>query len=189
MHSLQTRLALAMTTALVAGIAITGSVSAASPTHEVVASTASAQPQLIEMTPNGPIYGQVSSQPQVNPKAMQANSLTSGGCWTITWIVFQNNALGQRVWQYNHQTDWCSDGTKVTGTPAVVRFPSNLAPGWGYAPVGDIQKFWGANHASYRSFSQGQFQFCVPLVGCTTYLPHVDQTVWANGTVTGSAGI
>jgi hypothetical protein len=146
------------------------------------ATASAATPELVKATPNGSIYI-VKGAPQ---RTGSVSGATINGCWTITWIIFATDIFGIKVWQYNHRTNWCGDGTVITGTPQVSRWASNMAPFWAYSPVGGIQTWWGAGHKSYRSFSQGEMRLCAIL--CTYAYPWIDQTVKPNGTVTGDGG-
>lgn len=166
---------------------------AAAPTR---GATAAGSTEMIATTPDGAIY--LTKSPVERSSATASSSaggasglaVAAGGCWVVTWVVFQNNLLGQRIWEYRHKTNWCSaDGLTVTATPQVVRWGSVYLAGWSYEIWGAVQKWWGANRTSYRSFSQGHFTgLCSPF-GCENKYPWIDQTVYPNGTVGGDAGV
>jgi len=180
---------------LAASVILAVPVSAASP--DVIATDGlgfgpGATVQLLRTTPVGPIYLVKVPVQAASPGTMLGTAAVvplATSCWTITWSVVGKDLLGYTIWQYNHQTNWCTtDGKTVAATPAVNRYASNMASWWTYSPVGGIQTWWGINHTSYRSFSQGHMQgLCSPF-GCDNAYPWVDQTVWYNGTVTGTAG-
>jgi hypothetical protein len=180
---------------ILASFAAAGPASAAAPTTRTAASAA-ASTWLVKTTASGPIYAQRSAVTRSSGTSMLdarsssgVSALAAGGCWNIIWMVYQNNLLGQRLWEYKHRTDWCSNGTTVSSTPAVIRWGTIYLTGWSYEPFGAIQKWWGTNHTTYRSWSEGHMTgLCSPF-GCENHYPWVDQTVHANGTVSGDAGV
>jgi hypothetical protein len=76
------------------------------------------------------------------PVAQAAAAAASGGCWY--WDpgpITGYGAIGDVLWQYNVEPNWCGDGTYVTSTLNDV-WPSGFNIGWQW-DGNTAQKQWG----------------------------------------------
>jgi hypothetical protein len=115
---------------------------------------------------------------------------TAGGCWGMIRTVFQNNTFGQRLWTYNQQLNWCSNGSTLTSYSAK-KYPSEKMAGWTYTEIGgptpQLQR-GGVGNGLVEVWGQGQFQLCAIGICVQTYYPWVDQIGYASGTYSDSWG-
>ncbi len=135
-------------------------------------------------TPSGPVHREMTKV------ASALQPLTAGGQWYIVATVWQNNAFGQRLWTYNQELDWGSNGSYLTDWTAT-KWPSGMMAGWTYTQIGGDtpQRQSGGNGSSWvQVFGNGQFQFCLVGVCVNTVTPWVQERGNANGTYTWNGG-
>jgi hypothetical protein len=98
---------------------------------------------------------------------------SAGGCWGMIRTVFQNNTFGQRLWTYNQQLNWCSNGGTLTSNSAK-KYPSEKMAGWTYTEIGgptpQLQR-GGVGNGLVEVWAQGQFQLFAVGICVQTYYP------------------
>jgi len=121
----------------------------------------------------------------LNPDASGAVTAASG-CKGYTLGRNGYSAAGIKIWTYSWTINWCYNGSTIT---SVSKYRTIWANGtWSFR--GDISdnQSGGVGKTSYSHYAQGDF--CLFDVGvCVGHsYPWVNQTVYGNGTYTGSAG-
>lgn len=128
-----------------------------------------------------------SVEPQATT-ALTADVATASSCWTWTWNRQGWNNVGQLLWQFNQQIDWCSNGSTITTVPFRKVWASGLYVGWSYLGLINNQVSGGLNYSYYRSFVQGDMALGIGGWWLQHKYPWLDMTAHANGTGTGSGG-
>ncbi len=107
-------------------------------------------------------------------------------CKTFTKGVNGYSITGIKVWSYAWSINWCYNGTTITSLNKWRTVWANY--GWSFQ--GDIveNQSGGVGQTSYWHYAQGDFCF-IQNLGCVSHsYPWVNQTVYGNGTYSGSAG-
>lgn len=101
---------------------------------------------------------------------------------------YYNNALGQRLFTYYQQVDWCYNGSTITSISRT-RWPEVSMLFWEFkGHIGNTTS-GGTGSTFYRAWTQGSFALCVPYVLCAQFkYPWLDMTVRGNGTYSYSTG-
>ena len=111
----------------------------------------------------------------------EASILGIGFCSSVTETVDAYSYLGAHLWTYGQTIDWCWDNDTVTDKSRF-RWGHTHDPFWNFNGHIDSFESGGVGQWSYRAYTQGSFQLCVPGAGCTGgENPWVDMTVYGNG--------
>lgn len=119
-------------------------------------------------------------------KSTTSFALTASGCRTYTLGAQMLNILGNVIWKYTQSIDWCYNGTSIT-SKSRNDWANVYIFGWTYKGRQSLSESGGVGQSSYHSFAQGWF--CMLDVGTCiwNFYPWVDQTVYGNGSYSGSA--
>jgi hypothetical protein len=90
---------------------------------------------------------------------------------------------GITLYSYTLRTEWCYNGTRIVGTPYVIRHVST-APGVSFEGNVELQHGWiGSGYISYRTYTQGHFK-----TAFVSRYPWITTIVRHNGTHEHSSG-
>jgi len=98
------------------------------------------------------------------------------------------NYLGQALWAYNSQIQWCSNGSSIT-SKSHQRWAEVLQYFWSFTGHIGESEGGGIGQTYYEYWTQGAFQLCFPGVGCVQYVyPWIDLIGYRDLTWTYSYG-
>jgi hypothetical protein len=129
-------------------------------------------------TASGPVQSEVT-----DPIATGGITAALGGCWGRVRSLYQTNVFGTRLWTFNQQLNWCSNGSTISSYTAQ-KWPSGVSAGWTYTEISGPApqlRSGGTGRTSVEVWGQGQFQFCLVGACVQSLYPWVDQRGYASG--------
>ena len=104
-------------------------------------------------------------------------------CWYAEPAVDSRSLVNIPQWRYTQGVEWCGDGSRIVGTPLLMRSLDSLDPFWAFERYHHVSEGeWGPER--YIVFSHAKFRFCVVLQALCLDDddPSLDMTVFGNGT-------
>jgi hypothetical protein len=119
----------------------------------------------------------------------RTSSLTQAKtCKYVRGKRYYTNIFGQTLWAYFERIDWCYSANKIL-SKSRTRWGEVYAPFWAFAGHTGSTESGGVGSTSYRSWTQGRFNLCMPYVLCAqNKYPWLDITVYGTGSYSGSQG-
>ena len=104
-------------------------------------------------------------------------------CWYAEPAVDSRSVANIPQWRFVQGVEWCGDGSRIVGTPLVMRSFDTLSPFWAFERYHHVSEGeWGPER--YNIFSQAKFRFCAILQALCLDDddPSLRMTVFGNGT-------
>lgn len=104
-------------------------------------------------------------------------------CWIGTFTITKNaNSLPLGfLYQWQHKTNWCGNGSRVTSVQQ--NYGVSVRVGFAVEYLGSLSNSGGAGFYTFNASSQGQYKNCYLVVAaCNNYYPRHEGTYRANGT-------
>ncbi len=107
-------------------------------------------------------------------------------CWSGDEWVYGYNAFNVEMWEFYVVISWCDNGSTITTTyfpPTVRATVTSAGVFWSYKGIVGSSQSGGVGNFNWTVNEQGEFQSCLPKVGCIqSSYPWVQITAHANGT-------
>ena len=95
---------------------------------------------------------------------------TDSGCSTHRYEATGVSPAGINLFAMSTITEWCYDGSVITGTPLFEPEISATALFWTFDGFGSNYERGGVGQNWHSDSVQGAFSYCPPLVGCIQHL-------------------
>jgi hypothetical protein len=129
----------------------------------------------------------VTDKPSPSPVTASRSgfSVTSSGCWTVTWGRSAYNIYGVELFSLKQRIDWCGNGSTITSVTRL-RWVEVYVVGWSGTIIQD-PTWGGVGQWSFRAYTQADFVLTIVYPWTHVY-PWLDMTVTASGGLSGSGG-
>lgn len=114
---------------------------------------------------------------------------TDSGCSTHRYEATGVSPAGINLFTMSTTSEWCYDGSVITGTPLFVPDISATALFWTFDGFRSNYERGGEGQNWHSDSVQGAFSYCPPLAGCIQHLyPKIVKQQLGDGNASGPAG-
>lgn len=105
----------------------------------------------------------------------------ASGCKKVHTEVVGKSYLGKQ-WTYHVETEWCYDGTEITGDPYNRRWGELHTSFWSFKGNIDKTERGGKGQNNYELWTQGEFQSSFAGTQTDAAYPWIEHNVYSDGT-------